>query len=267
MLRVWFAAVAGATLGDLKHIVFFVGEPVPDWVQKQYGLDPRFVLVPCPGDEPGLLSIGHYHNLGAKLASTEWIMKMDIDTLPNVRYFSELIRLLKQAGDKEWFNGGMVYVCQASSERFLTEANMPLLEETYQLIMHNLRAHCGHLNTGPAATNFICRREQYLSLGGCDDRFRGYGWEDYQQLYMLETAYRGRDALPGMVHGANVTKRCCAEISRIAARALAARDPWLVLLHRYHTGPVEGVYRSPAGMEANKRILLDYILQRKNNGS
>ena len=265
MLRCWFPAVAGATFGNLKHLIFFVGEPIPDWVQKEYGCDPRFHLISQMGDVPGDLSIGHYHNLGARLACTEWIMKMDVDTLPNVHYFRELLPMLSRAGGREWFNGGMVYVDEAPTHTYLSAHQMPLSEKTYRHIMANRSSLCGRLSHGPAATNFICRTSEYLKLGGCDERFRGYGWEDYQQIYALESHYRGKDPLPGTLNEANVTQRCCREISRPKAHNLWMRNSWLCLLHRCHPASPNRSYKSHEGMLRNRKVLLDFILKARDN--
>jgi hypothetical protein len=265
MLRVWFRAVKGATQPGMKHIVFFVGEPVPDWLAKEAQFDPAFHLVPRLEDTPGDLSIGHYHNLGAQLACSPWIMKLDVDTLPNVRYFQELLPMLEKARPAEWFNGGMVYVREEFTSKHLTADKMPLLEETYLKVMGNLRSYCGGPGSGgPAATNFICRRTEYLRLGGCDERFRGYGWEDYQQIYMLEHNFLGAKPLGGVVTFDNVTRRCCHEISRPKARELWHRNKWLVLLHRFHLSSPNNKYKSHEGMRRNRAVLLEYITKRKS---
>lgn len=260
MLEVWMKAVKGATVPGMKHIVFFVGEPPPDSIKMEYEYDTSFQFVYCPDDVPGEWSIGHYHNLGARLACTEWMMKLDVDALPNVRYFKELLRILEIAGPKDWFNGGMMYVTQNASAALLSAIMMPVSEDLYQTMMHRRHVYFGPMSTGPAATNFICRREVYLKLGGCDERFRGYGWEDYQQIYMLEKHRLGTNPLPGVVTMENVTRRCCREISRRRARELFERSFWLCLLHRWHLSSSNTNYKSHEIMLQNRKILLDYIL-------
>lgn len=262
MLEVWFEAMKGATVQGLKHIIYFIGEPVPDWMAKELQYNPAFILISFPDLKPGDLSIGYFHNQGAKAACTEWMMKMDIDTLPNVRYFKELLVVLSLAKPAQWFNGGMVYVSQGVSNDLLAKGKMPLSEETYKLIMSDLRRYCGNHNTGPAATNFICRTKIYLEQGGCHEGFRGYGWEDYQQIFMLEKQFLGSNPLPGCVNLDNVTRRCCREISRRRARELYHTNPWLCLLHRFHHSSPDRSYKSPEVMGRNKKILLDYIKAR-----
>jgi hypothetical protein len=185
-------------------------------------------------------------------------MKLDIDTLPNTGYFHQLIPLLKQAPPRMWFNGGMVYVNRLTSLAMLPNG-VPLF--THDLIMGNRRTYCTGPYLDPAASNFICRKEDYLSLGGCDERFQGYGWEDYQQLYMLERHWRQADPLPGPVTLENAPRRCRDEISRPKARELWQRDKRLCLLHHWHPGSKGTAYKNPSTLANNRRILLDNILK------
>lgn len=255
----WLAAVKGAHVPGIKHIVCFVGEYRPDWIRKEYAHEPDFIWMECPDAVPGELSIGHYHNQGARLAPTEWIMKLDVDALPNVRFFKELLPLLAKAGPKEWFNCGMMMVSQNSTRQFLGAS--PLSQEVFMMITANRSRHCGPACAGPVATNFICRTKTYLNLGGCDDNFRGYGWEDYQQIYMLERHQQGQNPLPGIVNFDNVTRRCCREISRRKARELFQKNPWLCLLHHHHPASTNTKYKSHEIMKRNRQVLLDYILK------
>jgi len=263
MLRVWLRALQGAHVPGVKHILVFVGEPIPSWVKKEYQHEPDFIFLVCPNAVPGLLSIGYYHNEGAKLAPTEWIMKLDVDALPSVRFFKELIPLLQAAGPNQWFNCGMLMVSQHTTRSLLTEDKMPLSEEVYREIAFNRLRYCGPACAGPVATNFICRTKTYLNLGGCNEGFRGYGWEDYQQIYMLERHELNRDPLPGKIDFDNVTRRCCREISRRKARELLHRNPWLCLLHHFHLASSNTAYKSHEIMQRNRQVLLDYILKQR----
>jgi len=254
MLRSWVRSVKGSTSDDLRHLVYFVGEQPPDWWQQETEGANITAMV---RDEPPGLSIGHYHNLGAQQANTEWIMKLDVDTLPHVCYFSELLPILRAAPLGEWFNGGMFYMSKTHSTTLLADSSLPITASVYQQIMKQRRTYSSSSYLLPAATNFICRREDYLNLGGCDEGFRGYGWEDYQQIYMLERLQIGKDPLPGPVTVINVTQRCRDEISRRKARQLWERNPWLCLIHKWHAGSPDPVYHS--SMDSNRRILFEHI--------
>lgn len=178
-------------------------------------------------------------------------MKLDVDCLPNLWFFTELLKVLETAGHKEWFNCGMINVNQHASEKFLSQ---PLTNDAYIEVMAHRRMYCaGHPN--PHSTNFVCRRSDYLDLGGCDERFRGWGWEDYQQIYALEKHQQGRNPLPGKLDISNVARRCRDEISRRKALELFERSPWLCLLHHYHAPVLSKMDTSVHNLE----VLFDYI--------
>lgn len=254
MLRSWVRSLKGSTNSEIHHLIYFVGESPPDWWQAE--TEGAHITAMVRDESPGM-SIGHYHNLGAEQANTEWIMKLDVDALPNVSFFAELLAVLGRAQPREWFNAGMFSVSKVHSGTTLGDSNLPLKPEAYQQIMSHRQTYSSSSYLLPAATNFICRRDDYLELGGCDPRFRGYGWEDYQQIYMLERYQTGKDPLPGNLTVTNVTQRCRDEISRRKARQLWEQNPWLCLMHKWHAGSPDPTYR--AFMEPNRKLLFDYI--------
>lgn len=261
-LRVWLLALIGSTDPCVRHIIYFVGDLIPSWWRQIP--KPDNVIAIATSEPPGA-SIGYYHNLGAQAAETDWIMKLDVDAIPNARYFSELCRVLAAAGDREWFNCGMMFMSRSSSAANLTIERMPLTEQTYTRIMLSPRSHAHGSYAKPEATNFCCCRRTYLDLGGSDPRFRQWGWEDYQQVYMLEKHFRQDDPLPGLIDISNVTQRCRDEIARPKANALYARNRWLCLLHRWHPPSDTPGYKTMQQSEANRKIVLEHILASRNN--
>lgn len=247
MLRLWVKHLKEASVPNVFHLVYFIGELPPTWwAEETVGMNIKVML---RYEEPGQ-SIGFYHNLGALAATSEWIMKLDVDAFPNTLYLSQLIPVLEGAGPKEWFNGGMFYVGKFHSHCVL---NQTLDEKLYEQIMNNRRTYSANSYILPAATNFICRRKEYLFLGGCPREFKGYGWEDYWQIYMLEKYQRGGEPLTGLVTLDNVTRKCRDEISRPKARALWERDPWLCLLHHWHPA------NKGTDMGHNRQVLYNLI--------
>lgn len=246
MLEVWLEAIRSCSIPEVEHILFNVGNG-PSMLTAAEQLR----IVPIAS----LKSIGHAHNFGAKRATTEWIMKLDVDTLPSLNFFSDLLDVLAGAKEREWFNCGMVYFRQAMSTHYLSKDKMPLSPGFVENVTTQLPTYSTGSYTLPSATNFICRRADYLALGGCDPRFDGYGWEDYQQIYMLERYQLGRDPLLGVVTLDNVTRRCRDEISRKKARELFERNRTLCLFHRWHP-PAE---KNRAKVDANRKVLFDYI--------
>lgn len=249
-LRIWLECIKGAFNDNVHHLLYVVGdEPLP-------ALPGNLEVVRCP---PSNHSIAHYHNLGARDAQSEWIMKLDIDALPNVQYFNSLLPVLERAVRREWFNGGMIYVNQMISETRLRMG--PLHWVNYVEIMANRQIVSASSYNLPAATNFICRRQDYLDLGGCPEAFKGYGWEDYAQIYILEHHQQGLCPLPGPVSLQNITQRCRDEISRPKAHELWQKDSALCLLHRWHPRRSDPSYVSH--QNANRRVLFDYVLRQR----
>jgi len=253
VLRRWVQAVKGASRPGVKHLVYLVGEPLPAWWAME--VPPSMTGIVRP-ESPGH-SIGYYHNLGAQTAATPWIMKLDVDAFPHVDYFEALLPNLAQARPQQWFNGGMFYLSKFYSSCILSPGCLPLSWQNYLLVMENRRTYSALPYLLPAATNFICRRQDYINLGGCDSRFRGYGWEDYQQIYILERTQRGQDPLAGPLDLSNVTRRCRDEISRPKARELWEQNPRLCLFHSWHPPSADPSYR--ASSVANRQVLLSYI--------
>jgi hypothetical protein len=257
MLRGWVRAIRGASIPEVKHFVYFVGENPPEWWTSEVQDAP---IIAFRRDEPGgSNSIGFYHNIGAISASSEWIMKLDIDTIPNVKLFSGLMPVIKVAQPRQWFNCGMITIGKASSEVLLADDRLPLVPERYLHLLENRKIHaCGGYKD-PSATNFICRRNDYLNLGGCNDRFKGWGWEDYQQIYFLERYARGNDPLPGFVDHSNVTQRCRDEIARPKAMELWRKNKFLCLLHRFHGPSSDPEYKNSENTEHNRSVLFEII--------
>lgn len=269
-LKVLLRCLSAASIPEVTHLIYYLGSTcdlsrtIPEWTKEYYG-NARVLLVARP-EAPGA-SIAHYHNLGAKQASSEWIMKLDVDCIVNPRYFRELIPILRQARLHEWFNGGMIMISRQFSETELCLERMPLTETAYTRIVLNARTYSAGSYAQPEATNFICKRLEYLQLGGADGRFRQYGWEDYQQIYMLERHFRNRCPLPGVVDMNNVTQRCRDEISRPKAAELYRRNRWLCLFHRWHPNSPSVDYKSTETFQANRQVLLDYINKARINAN
>lgn len=248
MLDVWLEAIRQTSVPEVQHLVFAVGEKPP----KIPNLPDRLLLGYMDKKDP--FSIGHVHNLGAQLANTEWIMKLDIDTLPTMMFFRELIGLLGCAGPREWFNCGMIYFKQHHTHALLSKERMPLGPAFLNMVCQNLASYSNGYHW-PCATNFICRTQDYLDLGGCDPRFNGYGWEDYQQIYMLERYQQAKDPLPGPINLLNVTQRCRDEISRRKALELFKVSQTFCLFHRWHIPVIKNQHQ----VELNRRLLLEWI--------
>jgi len=126
MLTIWLKAVCANPHPEVNHLLFVVGKK-PEFL-REYGCS-ALLDIEMVSDAPR--SIGHYHNLGAKVSSSEWIMKLDIDCVPHTNYFTELVEVLREAGPREWFNGGMYYLERFGAVSHLTPGKMPVSPEDY----------------------------------------------------------------------------------------------------------------------------------------
>lgn len=244
------------------HLIYFIGENPPSWFEDVIG-DAAIGAV-CIDERPGK-SIGHWHNEGFKLADTQWVMKLDCDAVPHTTYFNALIPLLEPSQARTWFNGGMMYLNQHYSKVYLGHNSKALEAKEVLFIVKNPHTFIYPQSSYflPQASNFICRRDEYLKLGGCDVRFQGWGWEDYQQLYMLEHALLGRCPLPSPITLQNVTQRCRDTIGRKKARDLILLEPSLCLLHRWHAQPpIVDAYK--VNEHKNRQVLFDYVTRKRS---
>jgi predicted glycosyltransferase involved in capsule biosynthesis len=252
VLRLWLRNLRSVTHPLIHHLVYFVDESPPVWWKDEAPLNAD--AISSIAWKKNERSIGYYHNLGAGEATSEWIMKLDVDAFPNSKYFEGLLAILQYTVPKVWYNGGMFYLSKTHSGLL----KVPLDAVAYVWVMRNRETYSASPYLLPAATNFICRRREYLGLGGCSDRFKGYGWEDYQQIYMLEKYQNGEDPLPGEITFKNVTNRCRDEISRPKAYELWRKNNMLCLLHRWHQ------VEHGADMNYNRQVLLDYIQEHRH---
>lgn len=246
----WASHMREACHPEVQHLVFFVNEQIPGW-RLLLPDNFWFVMAPC---HPRT-SIGHHHNRGASISESAWVLKLDIDTVAHQDYWNALLPILKTAGEREWFNCGMGYLKHQPSESLapgITGADVLRL-------LQSPRSHFDNWKGCPSGTNFVAPRLAYLEHAQCDARFRGYGWEDYQQLHALERWQLGKDPLEGcQITAKNVTQLCRDRIGIRKSRELWLRDNRLCLLHHWHPVARGTPYRDRRQMDANRAVLFEH---------
>lgn len=247
-LRAWLKALKNAHRPFVRHLLIdpgtTIGNKEKGYIESNYPVE----IHQPPDLEHGIMSIGHWHNWAAeKLIDGGWMMKLDVDCLPHTEFFDALSQYIDQ-GQMNWFNIGFFRINREQSRRLSNIIDLNLYRE---------------LSAGlqPEASHFCIRLDKYLELGGCDSRFIGYGWEDYQQLYRMAEDEMGEDPLHGIVDIHNVTTRCRDEISRPLCRRTWSDDNRLALLHKWHGSSLDPRYKQH--IQDNKKVLLNYILERK----
>lgn len=220
-LRVYLDEMYRASIPEAYHIVIF-GDPEEfhNWTPPSNRF--RFLTY-----QPKTRSIGSFHNFGAIVSSSDWIMKSDVDVSVTKDIFTRLVECVSEAEPREWLNVGFGYGSEA-----------PRPGRTSDRL----------------GFQFVCRVKDYINMGGCDDGFQGWGWEDYYQMFMLEMHYKGSNPLSGEINIGNVSQRCRDEIARPKALEFG-----LYARHRNHPKQTETSYRTVAQSEANKELLLKLI--------
>lgn len=258
-LNAWMKCVNRASNAYMRHLLIVPGGMKKTDAAIFRNNDIGFIELHEPKDLPsGIMTIGHWHNWAAKeLVTTPWIMKMDVDCLAHTEFFNALVEHVLVAGQREYFNIGFFNMSRTAST--IVGSGLPYAK--YRSMLDDLKRITGKADAQPAGSHFVCRTADYLDCGGCLPEFVGYGWEDYQQLYMLERMRIGDDPLHGIVDIHNVTQRCRDEISRPRCRSLFKLDTRLALMHKWHGSSNDPKYKTC--IENNRRVLLKYVLEQK----
>lgn len=213
------------------------------------------------GEGPDDFSIGLYHNEGARVAKEmgfEWMMKWDVDAIPFPSFWEALQHRLKTL--QTWTNLGFVYMTKFTSEKFALEYwDERIRAQLEKWLKSNLPSTTSddHL---PAASQFVCRVEDYLELGGCLPAFKGYGWEDYQQIYMLARHYHRQPLFPlKTITPENVTQLMKEYTREIARKEWEDSGKELILFHRWHRGMV----KDPIQVQQNRMTLYHYVKEKE----
>ncbi|GEO83778.1 MULTISPECIES: galactosyltransferase-related protein [Alphaproteobacteria] len=123
-------------------------------------------------------------NVGAQSASTRFIMHEDVDLFPYPGFYGDILEEIRVNGLNE------------HSNRFLTVPCCYLSEQATELAMAGeisksdiLQSHL--LGTGmvttylPASSVIVVDRYYFLSIGGYNEKFNGWGLEDLEYAYRL----------------------------------------------------------------------------------
>lgn len=238
-------------------------EEMPAWPQKEPGDNFDLVKIGLPPD--GVRSIGDGINAGAMISTTDWIMKLDVDMMPHEGLWEAIVNMIEDPGDQEWFNLGAVYLLNRVSIRLAEKAVDSL---RYARVIDAIDRPKMITNRPLSGTQFICRRRDYLAIGGTDPGFRGYAWEDYSIVFRLNRLSKNpRPISP--VRLDTTTRTLKTEIVEPMAKEAFERDRRLTCLHHYHP-PLERKpeipchYKHPTRMADNKERLYALVSTSSN---
>jgi predicted glycosyltransferase involved in capsule biosynthesis len=123
-------------------------------------------------------------NIGAALASSEFIMHEDVDLFPYSGFYRDLIEEIKiQRLDRHsnrFITVPTLYLSDIATEKTLTG------KISKNELLHDFLTSGPLVQTYlPASSAIVVNRMFYLSIGGYNDQFSGWGLEDLEYAYRL----------------------------------------------------------------------------------
>ncbi len=127
-------------------------------------------------------SAGRARNIGAQLARTRYLMFQDADLMPYPGFYQEvqnemLIQGLHRFSER-FVMFGVIYLSQEATQEYMAT---PVALRRSQFIQYFLEADTSRVvkfSTGTSVTAWS--RSYYLSAGGMDPDFEGWGYEDLE---------------------------------------------------------------------------------------
>ncbi|WP_122094651.1 galactosyltransferase-related protein [Rahnella sp. Larv3_ips] len=131
-------------------------------------------------DKPnGLWNASAARNVGLKKSKSEYVIFEDVDLYHSVDFYQKInieIENLIESGDWPFFVIPVVYLTEKGSELILEDLNPAIYSKmigeiykpTSELIVHH----------APASSFLICKRQDAILIGGYDESFEGWGFED-----------------------------------------------------------------------------------------
>lgn len=127
-------------------------------------------------------SVGRARNFAAQAVESMYVMFQDVDLMPYPGFYREVlaecaVQQLDRYADR-FVMIGVVYLTESASREFLnTEASLRK-SKFLEALLEDDESSIEKFSTGTSVT--IWRRDYYLSTGGNDPDFEGWGFEDLE---------------------------------------------------------------------------------------
>ncbi|KAB0670658.1 glycosyltransferase [Aeromonas veronii] len=216
-------------------------------------------------------SPGRARNIGAQYAKTKYIMHEDVDLIPYVGFYRQILNEIKlNALD---YNMGLflsipvAYLnCQATEEYM----SLPV-EERNNIFFHRLMVGCDNTFDFfmPASSVIVVSRHYYLSIGGYNEQFVDWGLEDLEYAYRLtrssnrfHTPSRYKDLISKPVFSQQFEYRGWRNQFRLHGELCFRKG--IILFHAWH--PVDKKWRSAKGHNKNMKMFNMSVDKFERNG-
>lgn len=212
-------------------------------------------------------SAGAARNLGAQYARTKYIMHEDVDLFPYKGYYNDLLKeIILQDLDSNWkkfITVPAIYLSEEATESMLVRG-----VDRSELVHKYLTGHKDIWTVLPASSVILVNRHYYLSIGGYNPAFNGWGLEDLEYAFRL--VHAGSEFMPPhdnrfLVEGGYASfsaYRGWRTRFRLHGDLLMRKSIFAV--HAYH--PRDSVWFNPERHALNKSIY-DVSVKRVEEGS
>ena len=128
-------------------------------------------------------SIARARNLGAQMASTEYIMFMDIDLYTYNNFYNDILNEIKinqlQRYNNDFIMVGVIYLTQEHGTELFLNTDKSLRKNLFtHKLLENDTKYIEKFSTGTSVNVF--NRIAYLAHGGQDEEFEQWGYEDLE---------------------------------------------------------------------------------------
>lgn len=182
-------------------------------------------------------SVGRCRNIAAMMTSSKYIMFQDVDLVPCLGFYDNVISEITiqglESNAAKFLMFGVIYLTQKASHEFDSISKDKQKNFFLQKLFENDTSRIEKVSTGTSVN--VYRRTYYLSKGGNDPEFNGWGFEDLE-----------------------FNTRCIREL-----RYFPLPNEWLVDYKNFSTITAyrgwKSVYRLFGDLTFNKGILLFHI--------
>lgn len=197
-------------------------------------------------------------NIGIKNSESDYLIFEDVDLYHSSDFYNRInieIETLIESGDWPFFVVPVVYLTELGSELVVQSLNGKLYSKMIGEIYKTSSEYIVH--HAPASSFLICKRLDAINIGGYDESFEGWGFEDsdfWVRLLRKFKIERPRDfyQLDTRNYSKQVNWRGWRSLFRIFADLVANKG--IYSFHIYH--PI-AEHRSPAVRAKNHKIFLE----------
>ncbi|MDI5885847.1 glycosyltransferase [Cobetia amphilecti] len=127
-------------------------------------------------------SVGRCRNVAAIMTSSDYIMFQDVDLVPCLGFYDDVISEINiqglESNAAKFLMFGVIYLTQKSSHEFDSISKNKQKNFFLQKLFENDTSRIEKFSTGTSVN--VYRRTYYLSKGGNDPEFNGWGFEDLE---------------------------------------------------------------------------------------